>query len=375
MAERRGHHWVWVRATAILTGALAHTAAAQDQPTPPILMNVHASWNGAAVTRGYLDYFRGIDPQPDYEQREEAAIGIGGALGFRPLSFAELHLGVDIVPRRVVRSGARVDQTETITSAELRFNPPRPGAANRPYFGIGVSSIYATERDTPTRPWPNTSAMWGTGSMLFGGVQRRVGAHTALDIGVALSVEHVSRLQLAGVVEKDPHTGTTVVPRVRFGLSRLPSVTTSRMADTLTSPIAVGRMVRLHGPRDVTYSGTVLAVNADTVLLQSENSRKLRQVAVPLRCVTSIDLHVGNENPVHSVISSAVEGLVAVSAAALVARYAGEARIPTEPRRFARRIALPGAALGGAVGLLRNRYRWAPAPLPAGAGNGARTGC
>lgn len=375
MAERRGHHWAWVEATAILIGALAHTAAAQDQPTPPILTNVHASWNGAAATRGYLDYFRGIDPQPDYEQREEAAIGIGGTLGFRPLSFAELHLGVELIPRRAIRSGARVDQTETITSAELRFNPPRSGAANMPYVGIGVSSLYVTERDTPTRPWPNTSAMWGTGSMLFGGVQRRVGAHTALDVRVALGVEHVSRLQLGGVVEKDPHTGTTVVPRVRFGLSWLPSVPSARMADASSSPIAIGRLVRLHGPRDVVRSGRVMAVGADTVLLQSETSRHLRQVAVPLRCVTSIDVHIGNENPVHSVISSAVEGLVAVSAAALVARYAGEARIPKEPGRFAIRIGLPGAALGGAVGLLRNRYRWAPAPLPAGAGSGARTGC
>ena len=96
---------------------------------------------------------------------------------------------------------------------------------------------------------------------------------------------------------------------------------------------------------------------------------------MPLRCLTSIDVHIGNENPAHSFISSAVEGLVALSAAALVARYAGEARIPKEPGQFAIRIALPGAALGGAVGLMRNRYRWERAPLPAGAGNGGRAGC
>lgn len=375
MTERRGYHRVWVQATAVLIGALAQTAAAQEQPTPPILTNLHASWTGAVATRGHLDYFRGLDPRPDYQEREEAAIGIGGTLGFRPMSFAELHIGFDLVPRRATRSGARVGQTATMTSAELRISRPRPGPANVPYIGIGVSSLYVTEHDAPASPWPNPSAMWGTGAMLFGGVQRRVGAHTALDIGVSLTAERVARLQVAGDVETDPHAGTALVPRVRFGLSRIPSVTTSRMSDTVTSPIAVGRMVRLHGPRDVMYSGTVLAVNADTILLQSESGRKLRQLPVPLRCLRSIDVYVGNENPARSVISSAAEGLVALSAAALVARYAGEARIPKEPGRFAIRIALPGAALGGALGLLRNRYRWERAPLPAGAGNAARTGC
>ena len=83
MAERRGHHWAWVQAMAVLIGALAHTAAAQDEPTPPILTNIHASWTGAVATRGYLDYFRGLDPQPDERRRGRhlVPLDLGGVAG------------------------------------------------------------------------------------------------------------------------------------------------------------------------------------------------------------------------------------------------------------------------------------------------------
>lgn len=383
MTERRSHYSARYprrmrRRIAVpcfaLSLALAHTAAAQDQPTAPILANVHASWTAGDATRGYLDYFRGVNPRPDYQERDGAAIGIGGTLGYRPAAFAELHLGFDVAPRHATRDGVSVGQTETVTSAELRISRPLVDLANVPYIGVGVSSIYASEHSS-THPWPSTTAISGTGAMLFGGVRRRVGVHTALDVGLSLSAERGSRLRLVGDVEKDPHTGTTVVPRVRFGLSWVPSVPVARMGDTASSPISIGRIVRVHGTGDVTYPGTVLAIGDDTILLQTGNGGRLRQVRMPWRCVTSIDVHAGNESRVHTFMSSAVEGLVALSAAALVARYAGETRIASEPGRFAVWVAVPGAALGGGLGLLRDRYRWQRAPLPFGKGSGARTGC
>lgn len=377
MAERRYHHGV--RAPARIGSgivipcvafsiALAHRAAAQDEPTAPILANVHASWTAPAETGGYLDFFRGLEAQPKYEERENAALGIGGTLGFRPVSFAELHFGMDVTPRRATRDGERVSQTATLTSAQLRFSHGRLDRTNVPYVGLGFFTSYVTEPYTPTRPWPYTSAMWGKGTMLFGGLQRRIGARTALDIGLSLTAERVSRIQLLGNIEKDPHSGTTSIPRLQVGLSWLPPAPAARRTEAASSPITVGRIVRLHGAGNATWSGTVLATDADTVRVQSESGRQLRQIAVPWRCVTAIDVHSGDESRVRTLVSSAAEGLVAVAAAATVAQNAGEARIPKEPRRFALRIALPGAALGAVLGMVRNRYQWERQAMRSGRG-------
>lgn len=358
----------------VASACLCRPVTAQTVTDEPIIEgNVHGRASMSNSIRGHLeDFFRGSNPTPTYREQLSTGFGIGGSVGYRLRPGLGLHLSLDITRPQGNREGVSFKQTLIQTTGSVRLSPWSSRRTMIPYLGLGVASIYLREANLQSPPWPYTSALSGHVLALTGGVQRRIGARAALDVGFELAGGRFDDVEIEGSIHKASNTGMTVSPRINVGLSWLPPVNDVGRFARDVSAFEVGRVVRIFGDRGEPLVGSVVDVQRDGVVLQTEQNRAFRQIAVPYACVRHVDVHVGERNVARPVLLTAVQGLVLGSTVFLGARWAGAPGIPIKPGPFALAAALPSAAVGAFVGAWRQRSEWAKAPLPAQVSNAER---
>jgi opacity protein-like surface antigen len=341
-------------ALVLLTLALRTSAAQVGVEERPIQVGLQLGVEPSFSVEGPIAYFRGTEPRPTYIESVGSGSGLAATLGYRFGKAFQLSLTYERTGHGGEREQELIDQTMHQVQAVARVNLHPAASGFVPYLSAGVAARVID--DSESSAWPATRRIWGSALTAGGGAQFFLTPEVALDASAEVVYGRFDHAELPNEIRKELGTDRSASTRLRVGVSMYPKVRALPAPLAAEQPlIQPGVVLRAYaGTQSV--AGTVLTVSRDTMIVQVR--APLQQVAVLLPCLTRVDLHRGRENLGGSAFRSAVEGAVVIGALAIVLRPLRGANGPGEAGPFMRQVVLPGALVGGAIGLTRSRDRW-----------------